>query len=81
MTSIIQELIMGKCNEVISKMMMMMVKIPMKVAIFHVDSEEQSALAISCSPVAIKVIVCIVDIIIIDTIKIVGIIGDDVGIK
>ena len=33
--------------------MMMVVKmsiISMKVAIFHVDSEEKSALAISCSP-------------------------------
>ena len=31
--------------------MMMMVKMSMKGAIFHVGSEEKSALAISCSPV------------------------------
>ena len=41
---------MGKCNERLFKMMMM-VKMSMHVAIFHVDSEEKSALAISCFPV------------------------------
>ena len=41
---------MGKCNEIISKIVMM-VKMSMKVAIFYVDFEEKSALAISCSPV------------------------------
>ena len=42
---------MGKCNEIISKIvkMLMMVKMSMKVAMFHIDSEEKSALAISCT--------------------------------
>ena len=61
-------------------MMMMMVKMSMKVVIFHVDSEEKSVLFTS-----IIVTVYIMNIIISDTIKItrvsIGIIGDDMGIK
>ena len=59
--------------------MMMMVTMFMKVAIFHVDSEEKSVLEISTI-----VTVCIVDIIITDKIKLqeyLRIIGDDMGIK
>ena len=37
---------MGKCNEIISKMMMM-VKIYLKAAIFHADFEEKSAVTTS----------------------------------
>ena len=54
-TSIIQEqleITMGKCNEIISKVvfkMMMMVKIYLKVAIFHADFEEKAALTTSSS--------------------------------
>ena len=44
---------MGKCNEIISKIVHDDDgEMSMKVAIFHVDSEEKSALAISCSPVS-----------------------------
>ena len=49
----------------------------MKVAIFHVDSEEKSALTNILFTSTI-VTVCTVNIIITDTIKIIGIIGDDV---
>ena len=57
--------------------MMMMIKMFMKVAIFHVDSEEKSALTNILFTSTI-VTVCTVNIIITDTIKIIGIIGDDV---
>ena len=49
--------------------MMMMMMMYMKVAIFHVDSEEKSALT-NILFTSIIVTVCIVDIIITDTIKI-----------
>ena len=41
---------MGKCNERLFKITIM-VKMSMKVAIFHVDSKEKCTLAISCLPV------------------------------
>ena len=50
--------------------MMMMVKMSMKVAIFHVDSEEKSELTGNVLFTSIIVTVCIVDIIVTDTIKI-----------
>ena len=51
----------------------------LKGAIFHADSEEKSALHIILFS-NITVCMCIVDIIIIDTIKSIGIIGDDTRI-
>ena len=73
---------MGKCNEIISKilmmmMMMMMVKISLMAAIFHADFEEKSALTTSGCPS--KQLPCVLwslmDINIIDTIKITRIIS------